>query len=79
MADQKAMTVADVRAMLRGEPVEAEPVETPKPVEPAPAAVEANTTSPIVLPPPADDQLQYTVGTSLPPVAQKETGKRKKD
>ena len=27
----------------------------------------------------ADDQLQYTVDTSLLPVAQKETGKRKKD
>ena len=79
MADQKVMTVADVRAMLRGEPVEAEPVETQKPVEPVPAEVEAGTNSPIVLPSLADDQLQYMVDTSLPPVAQKETGKRKKD
>lgn len=59
MADQKAMTVADVRAMLRGEPVEADPVEvTPE--------VEANTNSPIVPTPLADYQLQYTAD-ALPP------------
>ena len=41
--------------------------------------VETYTNSPIVLTPLADDQLQYLVDTNLPIVAQKETGKRKKD
>ncbi len=71
MADQKPMTVADVRAMLSGKPADSpKPADAPKPVEPAKkvdalvqSAAETNVRSILAA---ADSDAQAAANTTKP-------------
>lgn len=71
MADEKVLTVADVRIMLGGKNTQPTPADAQAPVEPVKSVAPAEL---IVDVPPTADQLQYNVDTSEPaakPVAAK--------